>query len=108
MEFTHERVLSDFKAIGILTEKNKPISKSLFSNQADKHTYGKLCIWIFRNSRERIYGFYPMQGTKKEQLAECYAWYLELVNGDLTSLVDEDVCFGNCGIPLQYGKLRVS
>lgn len=108
MEFTHERVLSDFRAIGILTDKNKPISKSLFANQADIHGYGKLNIWIFRNSRERIYGFYPMQGTRKEQLAECYAWYLELVNGDLTSLDNTDVCFGNCGIPLVYGNLRVS
>ncbi len=108
MEFTHERVLSDFRAIGLLTDKNKPISKTLFANQADIHGYGKLNIWIFRNSRELIYGFYPMQGTRKEQLAECYAWYLELVNGDLTSLENTDVCFGNCGIPLVYRKLRVS
>ena len=106
-ELAHTRVLRDFKAIGILPESGKPISKSAFTKLADIREYGKLRVWYFRNSRERIYGFYPMQGNKIENAIECYRWYLDLINGKMDSLDDGDVKFGNCGIPLAYGGLRV-
>lgn len=111
-ELSHTRVMRDFKTLGIVTENGKPISKSLFTKEADKHKYGTwknaLQIWIFRSSRELIYGFYPTQGTKLEAQKECYQWYLDIINGNVESLDDEDVVFGNCGIPLKYGKLRIS
>jgi len=37
-----------------------------------------------------------------------YGWYLELINGNMESIDNEDVVFGNCGIPIKYGKLRIS
>jgi hypothetical protein len=111
-ELSHTRVMRDFKTLGIVTENGKPISKSLFTNLADKHKYGTwknaLQIWLFRSSRELMYGFYPMQGTKLEVQKECYQWYLDIVNGNMESIDDEDVMFGNCGIPISYGKLRIS
>lgn len=110
-EFAQDRVLRDFKDLGILNEDNTPVSKSLFTNQADIHTYGTgrkaLKVWYFRNSCERIYGFYPMQGSKVENQKECYQMYLDIINGDVESLDNEDVKFGNCGIPLSYGSLRI-
>ena len=48
----HERILNDFKTIGILTEDNKPISKKSFIEKSDIHTYGNgqraLKIVLFR------------------------------------------------------------
>jgi hypothetical protein len=111
-EFAHDRVIRDFQKIGILGSNLKPISKSLFAKLADIHTYGYgrknvYHVWYFRNTRECIYGFYPMQGNKKSQLNECYEYYLDLVNGNVESLDVCDVRFGNCGIPLVYDKLRI-
>lgn len=106
-----DRVKADFKKIGILGADEKPISKSLFTKLADIHTYGSdrkgYKIWYFRGARDLIYGFYPMQGTKKENQTECYQWYLDILNGNHECLDDRDVCFGNCGIPLSYSKLRI-
>lgn len=111
-ELAHDRVLRDFKAIGILTEDGKPISKSLFTKLADIYTFGNgrkaLKVWYFRSGRECIYGFYPMQGNQKENQTECYEWYLDIVKGNMEPIDNKDVMFGNCGIPLAYGALRIS
>ncbi len=106
-EFAQDRVLRDFKELGILKEDNTPVSKSLFTKEADIHEYGKLKVWYFRNTRERIYAFYPMQGSKIENQKECYQMYLDIINGDVESLDNKDVKFGNCGIPLTYDSLRI-
>lgn len=111
-EYAHTRILRDFKTLGILGENDKPISKSLFTKLADIHDFGrgrnKLKVWYFMKSTSLIYGFYPMQGTKAENQNECYQWYLDIINGNMESIDDKDVMFGNCGIPLSYKGLRVS
>ena len=111
-ETAQKRVLRDFKTLGILGKGNTPISKSLFTKLADIHTYGSgrksLKIWFFRDSRDIIYGFYPTQGTKAEAQNECYSWYLEIIAGNMACLDERDLCFGNCGIPIAYGELRVN
>ena len=48
-----------------------------------------------------------MQGNKVENQNECYQYYIDILNGDYEPLDDEDVCFGNCGAPLRYEKLRI-
>jgi hypothetical protein len=110
-ETTHEKMMRDFNELGLFQKNGNPISKNKFSNLADIHTYGKgsskLHILIFRNSRERMYGFYPNQGVKPMQLKESYDYFLEIVNGNMDSVDSGDVCFGNCGIPIYYGKLRI-
>lgn len=110
-EYAIDRIKRDFVELGLLKPNHDVISKSLFSASADIHQYGtrsKLHVWYFRNSKDRIYGFYPSQGSKKDQLAECYQMYLETLNGNMDYLDCGDICFGNCGIPISYGKLRVS
>ena len=106
-----DRVKADFKKIGILGENDKPISKSLFTRVADIHTYGSgrkgYKIWYFRGGKDLIYGFYPMQSNQRENQRECYQWYLDILNGEVDCLDERDVCFGNCGIPLSYSRLRI-
>jgi len=108
-----EWVKNHWKQIGLLGENDKPISKTAFMKLADIHVYGyrrknSMKIWYFRNDRNCIYGFYPMSGTVKQNQLECYQWYLDILNGDYEPLDDKDVCFGNCGIPLSYSKLRIN
>jgi hypothetical protein len=109
-EFAWVKVMRDFKSLGMLKADNSPISKTSFKKLADIHTYTggsrTLRIWFFRNTRDCIYGFYPMKDTLQNELNECYEWYLQLVCGNMDSLDDENVMFGNCGLPLTYGRLR--
>lgn len=109
-ETVHERMLRQFESLGLIVG-GKPISKTAFVKQADIHTYGRgnrgLKIWFFRNSRNIIWVFYPMQGAKAKNAIECYNWFLELIEGNMESIDSEDVCFGDAGIPLSYGKLRI-
>jgi hypothetical protein len=111
-EYTHTRMLNHFKTLGLIDANGVPVSKSLFTKLADIHTYGNgrkaFKVWYFRTTREVIYGFYPMQGTAKENQTECYQWFLEVVNGNMEAVDSHDIMFGNCGIPLAYGALRIS
>lgn len=111
-ETAHERVMRDWKELGLLTSNGKAISKTAFKKLADIHTYGTgygaLKVWYFRNTRERIYAFYPSGGqTAKAQAYETYEYYLALIAGEMDPLDNEDVMFGNCGIPLNYRGLSV-
>jgi|688.fasta_scaffold263689_5 hypothetical protein len=106
------KVIKDWVKIGLLTENGVRLSKTAFTKLADIHTYGsgrnKMYIWYFRVSKDCIYGFYPMRGTNMvERQNECYQWYLDILNGKYEPLDERDVCFGNCGIPLAYSRLRI-
>lgn len=115
-EYVYDRVMRDFKELGMLGADNKPISRNKFNKLASVHTYGRgrkaLKIYYFyKDTHVKIYGFYPSQGTKAENLQECYQWYLDIVSGNVEPLdgrFNRDVVFGNSGIPLAYGDLRLS
>ena len=111
-EYAIDRIKRDFVELGLLKSNLSIISKNLFSTSADVHQYGSkrsssLHVWYFRISRDMIYGFYPSQGSRAKQLAECYQMYLETLEGNMDYIDCGDICFGNCGIPISYGKLRV-
>lgn len=105
------------KLMGVINIKtNKVISFAGFKKLVDVHDYGNgrnpFRIIILRNSRENIFGFYPMQDTMAKNLTESYEMLCSLVNTvdssndfDL-SMLDDDIQFGNCGIPISYGNLR--
>jgi hypothetical protein len=104
------RVGKDFRTLGLLTEYNESISFKQFKELGDVHTYGRgrtaLRIVFFRTFEQGnhlIYGFYPNQGTK----AECFQYYLDTVSGDMIHVDSEVIQFGDRGIPLTYGGLRV-
>lgn len=111
-ELSHIRIIRDFKALGLITPNGKPLSKAAFIKMANIHKYGTFKyakqIWVFRNSRDLIYGFYPSEGTKVETGKECYRWFLEVIQGNMSSIDNGNIVFGNSGIPLIYSKLRVS
>jgi len=104
------KVMRDWLSIGLLKKDFKPISKNAFKELADVHFCGRrsLKVLYFKNSRECIYGFYSTYVQKEEAIKEAYEWYLETLNGNYDHLDSTSICFGNCGIPLVYSKLRIN
>ena len=110
-ETAHERIMRDWKDLDLLKDNGKPLSKQIFEGKLDIHRYGNrrnpLKILLVRNSRTLMYGFYPEQGTTRNNINECYKMYLKIISGDMEDVDIGDVQFGNYGIPIAYGNLRV-
>jgi hypothetical protein len=88
----------------------QPISFNAFKKIADVHEYGRgrnpLRI-VFVGVKDNRFGFYPMRDSKLSNLKESYDLYVNLINSKSNDdEVDDDISWGNCGIPLSYGKLR--
>ena len=49
----------------------------------------------------------PSNSTKLSDIKESYHMYLDIISGLTDNLDDKSVQFGNCGIPLAFGNLRV-
>ena len=47
-----------------------------------------------------------MRDSKLSNLKESYDLYVNLINSKSNDEVHDDISWGNCGIPLSYGKLR--
>jgi hypothetical protein len=110
-EFAYDRIMRDWEQIG-LVKNGKPITKKDFKELANVHTYGKqnqnLRIMFFGHPKEGMYGFYPtVSENKAKQLDRLYSWYLLiLTNGNMNYFDQNNIQFGNKGIPLSYGSLR--
>jgi hypothetical protein len=109
-KFAHERIMYHLSD-GFLNPNDKPLSKKEFAEKLDIHQYGRgknrLFILLLRNSIGVMYGFYPYTDTKPKMIAQAYKWYTEIIEGNLNSIDDGDVQFGNKGIPIVYGDLGV-
>lgn len=112
-DLVYDRIMADFHDLGLFDSDSKVISKTAFKKRANIQTYtngranGVYHIWYIRDSRERIYGFYPSQGNQRDNLSECYEFLLQIISGNMEPIDEEDVCFGNSGIPLDYRKLSI-
>ncbi len=109
--YSHSKIMNDCENIGLLSN-GKPLSKKEFIELSDMHLYGRsrqnLRIVLF-GKRDCLYGFYPyIRGNKKYTYDATYNIYKSFVLGNIASLDDECIQFGNCGIPLTYKDLRVS
>ena len=110
-----DRIVRDFKQLGLLNADNTKLSKTEFKKLASVHKYGKgkhaMRIIAFQCVNEKndriLYGFYPMTGNLTEVFNECYQMYLDTVFGNTEHIDNDDIQFGNCGIPISYNSLRV-
>jgi hypothetical protein len=110
-EYAYDRIMRDWELIG-LTKGGKLINKTAFKERANVHTYGKqtnnLRIIFFGFPKECMYGFYPIYNENKaKQLDAMYKWCIQIMDGYTGYFDQENILFGNCGIPLSYGGLRV-
>jgi hypothetical protein len=110
-EFAYDRIMRDWELIG-LTKGGKLIGKTAFKVLANVHTYGKqsnnLRIIFFGFPNECMYGFYPIYNENKaKQLDAMYKWCIQIMDVYTGYFEQENIQFGQKGIPLSYGDLRV-
>ena len=108
MKLSLEQLHDRLKDLGLMSiENNTPLSYTGFKNRASVHKYGgKYKIVFVGHPRQNLFGFYTMYGTDSQVLKEAYDMYWKLVKGDIEGYNEGEVQWGNCGIPLSYGKLR--
>lgn len=114
-EYVYDKILREFKALGLVGENNKPITKKAFKERASVHQYGRgkgmlNVLYFYIKPKEYIYGFYPQfQGDSKAKCLEnAYKMYLDLLNGDMEEVDFKNIQRGNSGVPIGYGDLRVT
>ena len=114
-EYLHDKILIEFKTIGLVGENNKPLSKTAFKKLSDVHQYGRgknmlNVTYFFTHPKECIYGFYPRYrgDSKAKCLENAYKMYLDLLSGDMEEVDCNGIQRGNSGIPIGYGALRIT
>ena len=98
------------KCLGLMDiSTGSPLNKTGFKNRLDIHDYGrganKLKV-LYLGTKENKFAFYPMRGNNTQAINECYDMYVGLVNGKFEDVDSGDIMWGNCGIPLAYGRIR--
>lgn len=106
MALSQKEVIERLKKANILDKDGKPLPYSKFKNFAAIHRYkGKRgtakVVFIGQPKVNLISFYYPILNDPDTLvLRVAYKWFLQLANGDLTPLVDEEVKIGTGGIPL--------
>ena len=111
-ELAYDRIMRDWERIGLI-KKGKLVSKKAFNELASVHLYGKqtnnLRIILFGHPKECMYGFYPKyRENQAKQLLTMYEWCINVIGGDMNYFDFKYIQFGNSGVPLSYGNLRIS
>jgi hypothetical protein len=103
-EFMYDKIMRDFKEMGLVNDKLEANGKVKFRNGVNFHKYGKYSILTFGKNKDEFYAFYPMQGDKLQTFNECYRMLVDLVEGDMDLIDCKDIQFGN-KMPLSYGNI---
>jgi len=111
-KFTIKQLQAKLQKLGILNEDNEPILYSAFKNRASIHKYrareGVLKIVFVGHPKENLFGFYASFANDNDVnvMREAYKNLKLIASGKLEPHENDEVQWGNCGIPLAYGKLR--
>ena len=107
---TNEELIKNLVELGVVNGDMKPISYSGFKNRASVHRYGspvKYKIVFLGQPKNNLFGFYVMYGDDTKVMKEAYNMFLRLIKGNMEDYNIGDLQWGNAGIPLSYGNLRV-
>ena len=111
MNLTIDQLKENLKLLGVINlTTNKLIPFTGFKNRCTIHKYGKkLKIVFLGQPKENLFGFYVMYDTDLNVLKESYQMLLNLIeNNDISQYYDDDIQWGNAGIPIQYSHLRTT
>lgn len=112
MRLSNEALMEKLKALSLIDENGNPISFSKFKKLVDIHQLGigrkRLFIFIIGNPKENLIGFYPPTDARPEMMKICYQYLVDTITTDIKQeYLDGNIQWGNCGIPIGYGDLRV-
>ena len=119
MKLNIEELKERFKLLGVVTvitdkETNTnvdtPISFTGFKNRCSIHKYGKSHKIVFLgHPKQNLFGFYVMYAADAVVLKEAYQMFLNVINkNDISDYENNDLQWGNAGIPLGYGNIRTT
>lgn len=111
----HTFVVSKLKEIGVYDNTNEClVSLNRFKKDyCDLHTYGrganKRFIGFIGHPKENLFGVYVSYNitTKTNAIREAYYMLNALLDGNKDLLDDEDIMWGNSGVPISYGSIRI-
>lgn len=107
MKLTHKQLLKNIKKLNLIDGDGTPVLYSQFKNRATIHRYGSKWKIVFIGlPKVNLFGFYVMYNIDSVVMKEAYNNFIALVHGDMELYKDEDVQWGNAGIPIVYGNLR--
>jgi hypothetical protein len=108
MKLSNEQLIDKLKDLGLVNlSTNKPISYSGFKNRASVHKYGNKYKIVFLGAPKlNLFGFYVVWGNDSEVMKEAYEMFTNLVKGHMTDYLNNEIQWGNAGIPISYGSLR--
>lgn len=111
----HTFVLSKLKELGVYDDdKDCLVSLNSFKNDyADVHTYGRghnkkfiIFVGLYKSNLFGCYVDFNIT-TKANAIKESYSMLKGLLEGNKEILDIEDIQWGNSGIPLSYGDIRI-
>ena len=97
--------------MGLIIDNHKPISFAKFKKLCDIHQYGRgqrrLFIIFVGQPKENLFAFYPPTCTRPEMFKIAYEYLVDTITTDMKQeFLDENIQWGNCGIPLSYADVR--
>lgn len=111
-EYGYDKLMRSFKAVGLLTDNNKPVTKKRFKELVDVHKYGNGRTGLYRGfvlNRDRLTISFKsyFRENKKTFIDFMYFMYEDIIEGNVNYLRDDLIEIGNSGIPISYHpKLR--
>lgn len=111
----HTFAISKLKELGVYDNTNEClVSLNRFKNDyADVHVYGrgrnKRFIVFVGHPKQNMFGCYIITNitTKASAIREAYYMLNELLEGNKELLDDCYIQWGNSGVPLSYGSIRI-
>ena len=110
MRLPHSILMVKIKQLGLISENGETISFTKFKKIVDIHQYGngkRRVFILFVGVKDNKIGFYPPTCTRVEMVKIAYEYLVDTITTDMKQeYLDENVQWGNYGIPLAYGNLR--
>jgi hypothetical protein len=108
-----KRLQAKLRMLNLIDDKNSPVLYSTFKNKASIHRYkgrtGTLKIVFIGKPKENLIGFYAAfkNDTDVNVMREAYSNLCLIAKGDIFPHESQAVQWGNAGIPITFGNLRV-
>lgn len=114
MKLPKTLLIQKIKDLGLIDSNGKPISFAKFKKLISIHQYGRgqrrlFIMFIYINPKDSLLAFYPPTTTQPEMLKIAYEYLVDTITTDIKQeYEDENIMWGNCGIPLSYGAVRAN
>lgn len=112
--FSLKQLQTKLRKLSLIDENNLPVLYSIFKNRSTIHRYkgrmGTYKIVFIGIPKENLFGFYATfkNDSDVNVMKEAYANLCLLAKGKIHPHKDGSVQWGNAGIPIVFGDLRVN